>query len=135
LKLRSQGSSAAFTVSADFAGDLEDLEITQYLFAGDEVTNPSHVSIIANNVHHCMFKVPGPLRGNWTLAPHRPLARETPPRSGYVQVGIEEVVLRGRRLGAEIGVLCSRIVPLAARTKSLIPEYDKLSDANEEPPH
>jgi hypothetical protein len=40
--------------------DLEDLEIGQCLFAGDEVTNPSHVSIIANgngvNVHHCIFR-------------------------------------------------------------------------------
>jgi hypothetical protein len=40
--------------------DLEDLEIAQCLFAGDEVTNPSHVSIIANgngvNVHHCIFR-------------------------------------------------------------------------------
>lgn len=40
--------------------DLEDLEIAQCLFAGDEVTNPSHVGIIANgngvNVHHCVFR-------------------------------------------------------------------------------
>lgn len=40
--------------------DLEDLEIAQCLFAGDEVTNPSHVAIIANgqgvNVHHCIFR-------------------------------------------------------------------------------
>lgn len=40
--------------------DLEDLEIAQCLFAGDEVTNPNHVSIIANgngvNVHHCIFR-------------------------------------------------------------------------------
>jgi hypothetical protein len=40
--------------------DLEDLEIAQCLFAGDELTNPSHVSIIANgngvNVHHCIFR-------------------------------------------------------------------------------
>lgn len=39
--------------------DLEDLEIAQCLFAGDEVTNPNHVAIIANgngvNVHHCIF--------------------------------------------------------------------------------
>jgi len=40
--------------------DLEDLEIAQCLFAGDEVTNPNHVAIIANgngvNVHHCIFR-------------------------------------------------------------------------------
>jgi hypothetical protein len=40
--------------------DLEDLEIAQCLFAGDEVTNPNHVSIIANgngiNLHHCIFR-------------------------------------------------------------------------------
>ena len=40
--------------------DLEDLEIAQCLFAGEEVTNPSHVAIIANgdgvNVHHCVFR-------------------------------------------------------------------------------
>jgi hypothetical protein len=40
--------------------DLEDLEIAQCLFAGDEVTNPNHVAIIANgrgvNVHHCLFR-------------------------------------------------------------------------------
>jgi len=40
--------------------DLEDLEIAQCLFAGDEVTNPNHVGIIANgsevNVHHCIFR-------------------------------------------------------------------------------
>jgi len=40
--------------------DLEDLEIGHCLFAGDEVTNPSHVAIIANgngvNVHHCLFR-------------------------------------------------------------------------------
>jgi hypothetical protein len=40
--------------------DLEDLEIAQCLFAGDEVTNPNHVSIIANgngvDVHHCIFR-------------------------------------------------------------------------------
>lgn len=39
---------------------LEDLEVAQCLFAGDEVTNPHHVAIIANgngiNVHHCMFR-------------------------------------------------------------------------------
>ena len=39
--------------------DLEDLEIAQCIFAGEEVTNPLHVSIIANgdgvNVHHCIF--------------------------------------------------------------------------------
>jgi hypothetical protein len=40
--------------------ELEDLEIAQCLFAGDEVTNPNHVAIIANgngvNVHHCVFR-------------------------------------------------------------------------------
>jgi len=40
--------------------DLEDLEVSQCLFAGDEVTNPNHVAIIANgngvNVHHCIFR-------------------------------------------------------------------------------
>ena len=40
--------------------DLEDLEIAQCLFAGDEVTNPNHVAIIAHgngvNVHHCIFR-------------------------------------------------------------------------------
>lgn len=40
--------------------ELEDLEIAQCLFAGDEVTNPNHVAIIANgnevNVHHCIFR-------------------------------------------------------------------------------
>ena len=40
--------------------DLEDLEIGHCLFAGDEVTNPFHVGIIAHgngvNVHHCIFR-------------------------------------------------------------------------------
>ena len=40
--------------------DLEDLEIAQCLFAGEELTNPNHVGIIANgngvNVHHCVFR-------------------------------------------------------------------------------
>jgi hypothetical protein len=40
--------------------DLEDLEVGHCLFAGDEVTNPNHVAIIANgngvNVHHCLFR-------------------------------------------------------------------------------
>ena len=40
--------------------DLEDLEISQCAFLGDEVTNPSHVAVIANgngvNVHHCLFR-------------------------------------------------------------------------------
>jgi len=40
--------------------DLEDLEIAQCLFAGDEVTNPNHVAIIAHgngvHVHHCIFR-------------------------------------------------------------------------------
>lgn len=38
---------------------LEDLEVGHCLFAGDEVTNPHHVGIIAHgngvNVHHCLF--------------------------------------------------------------------------------
>lgn len=40
--------------------DLEDLEIAQCLFAGDEVTNPNHVAVIANgngvDLHHCVFR-------------------------------------------------------------------------------
>jgi hypothetical protein len=40
--------------------DLEDLEVAQCVFAGDEVTNPNHVAIIANGngvrVHHCIFR-------------------------------------------------------------------------------
>ena len=40
--------------------DLEDLEVAQCLFAGEEVTNPNHVGIIAHgngiNVHHCIFR-------------------------------------------------------------------------------
>jgi hypothetical protein len=40
--------------------DLEDLEIAQCVFAGDEVTNPNHVAVIANGnglrVHHCIFR-------------------------------------------------------------------------------
>jgi len=40
--------------------DLEDLEIAQCLFAGDEVTNPNHVAIIAHGngvrVRHCVFR-------------------------------------------------------------------------------
>ncbi len=40
--------------------DLEDLEIAQCLFAGDEVTNPNHVGVIANGsgvvVRHCVFR-------------------------------------------------------------------------------
>jgi hypothetical protein len=40
--------------------DLEDLEIAQCLFIGDDLTNPNHVTIIANgngvNVHHCIFR-------------------------------------------------------------------------------
>jgi hypothetical protein len=39
--------------------DLDDLEICQCLFAGDVVTNPNHVCIIASGsgavVHHCIF--------------------------------------------------------------------------------
>jgi hypothetical protein len=40
--------------------DLEDLEIAQCLFVGDEMVAPNHVAIIANgngvNVHHCIFR-------------------------------------------------------------------------------
>jgi hypothetical protein len=40
--------------------DLEDLEIAQCLIAGDEVTNPNHVGVIANGsgvvVRHCVFR-------------------------------------------------------------------------------
>lgn len=40
--------------------DLEDLEIAQCVFLGDDFTNPNHVTIIANgngvNVHHCIFR-------------------------------------------------------------------------------
>jgi hypothetical protein len=40
--------------------DLEDLEIGHCLFAGDAVTNPHHVGIIAHgngvDVHHCLFR-------------------------------------------------------------------------------
>jgi hypothetical protein len=40
--------------------DLEDLEIGHCIFAGDEVTNPFHVGIIAHgssiHVHHCIFR-------------------------------------------------------------------------------
>jgi hypothetical protein len=40
--------------------DLEDLEIAQCVFAGDEVTNPNHVGIIAHGsgvvVSHCIFR-------------------------------------------------------------------------------
>jgi hypothetical protein len=40
--------------------DLEDLEIAQCVFLGDDLTNPNHVTIIANgngvNVHHCVFR-------------------------------------------------------------------------------
>lgn len=40
--------------------DLEDLQVSQCLFAGEEVTNPFHVGIIANGngvrVHHCIFR-------------------------------------------------------------------------------
>jgi hypothetical protein len=39
--------------------DLDDLEISQCLFAGDEVTNPNHLGILANGsgivVDHCIF--------------------------------------------------------------------------------
>jgi hypothetical protein len=40
--------------------DLEDLEIAQCVFAGEDSANPNHVSIIAHgngvNVHHCIFR-------------------------------------------------------------------------------
>lgn len=40
--------------------DLEDLEIAQCAFLGDDLTAPNHVTIIANgngvNVHHCLFR-------------------------------------------------------------------------------
>ena len=40
--------------------DLDDLEIGQCLFVGDDETAPNHVGIIANgngvNVHHCIFR-------------------------------------------------------------------------------
>ncbi|MBA3975832.1 MAG: hypothetical protein C0504_16630 [Candidatus Solibacter sp.] len=40
--------------------DLEDLEIAQCLFLGDDLTNPNHVAVIAHgngvNVHHCIFR-------------------------------------------------------------------------------
>lgn len=40
--------------------DLEDLEIGQCLFVGEETTTPLHVAVIANgngvNVHHCIFR-------------------------------------------------------------------------------
>jgi hypothetical protein len=39
--------------------NLDDLEIAQCVFAGDKVTNPNHLGILANgsgiNVHHCVF--------------------------------------------------------------------------------
>jgi len=39
--------------------ELDDLEIAQCLFAGDRVTNPNHLGILANgsgmHVHHCVF--------------------------------------------------------------------------------
>jgi hypothetical protein len=42
-----------------FGRELDDLEISQCLLAGDSVTNPNHLPIIANgngvNVHHCVF--------------------------------------------------------------------------------
>jgi hypothetical protein len=38
---------------------LDDLEISQCVFAGDKVTNPNHACVLANgngiNVHHCIF--------------------------------------------------------------------------------
>jgi hypothetical protein len=42
-----------------FGRTLDDLEISQCLLAGDKVTNPNHLPIIANgngmNIHHCVF--------------------------------------------------------------------------------
>jgi hypothetical protein len=42
-----------------FGRMLDDLEISQCLLAGDKVTNPNHLPIIANgnamNIHHCVF--------------------------------------------------------------------------------
>lgn len=42
-----------------FGRTLDDLEIAQCLLAGDKVTNPNHLPIIANgtgmNIHHCVF--------------------------------------------------------------------------------
>jgi hypothetical protein len=39
---------------------LDDLEIAQCVFAGDKVTNPHHLGVLANgsgiNVHHCVFR-------------------------------------------------------------------------------
>lgn len=39
--------------------DLDDLEVAQCLFAGDVVTNPNHVCILASGtgtvIHHCIF--------------------------------------------------------------------------------
>jgi hypothetical protein len=39
--------------------DLDDLEIAQCVFAGDKVTSPNHLGILANGsgmrVHHCVF--------------------------------------------------------------------------------
>ena len=39
---------------------LDDLEIAQCIFAGEDSTNPSHVPVIAHgngiNVHHCLFR-------------------------------------------------------------------------------
>ncbi|MCC7043945.1 MAG: hypothetical protein IT183_08785, partial [Acidobacteria bacterium] len=39
---------------------LDDLEIAQCLFAGEDTTNPNHVAVIAHgngiNVHHCIFR-------------------------------------------------------------------------------
>lgn len=45
---------------ARFNRQLEDLEVAQCLFAGDEVIAPNHVGVIANgnsvSVHHCIFR-------------------------------------------------------------------------------
>ena len=42
-----------------FGRTLDDLEISQCVLAGDKVTNPNHLPIIANgngmNIHHCVF--------------------------------------------------------------------------------
>lgn len=50
--------------------DLDDLEISQCVFAGDKVTNPNHLGILAHgsgiNVHHCLFYGPKLTVVYWT---------------------------------------------------------------------
>ena len=50
--------------------NLDDLEIAQCVFAGDKVTNPNHLGILANgsgiNVHHCVFYGPKLTVVYWT---------------------------------------------------------------------